>query len=87
MITFTAGEIIGVLTLASGCVTNWWSYRIRKQALANEMAIAELHQCVDANNRIAVEAAKLQAQMHVENRPVLRETLEGVRELVKSDGK
>jgi hypothetical protein len=83
MAILTEGNIIGVLSLASGLVSNWWIYRTKKQALANELQIARLHACVDANNRIDVEAADRQLAMHHENLPVMQATLEAVTELAE----
>lgn len=56
------------LNIAVSGVTAWFGYRIKAQALRNELEIARLHLCLH-------EAVMTRDVMHAENRPVMLETL------------
>lgn len=42
----------GAFTTCSQIINNWWTYRIKVKQLSNELAIANLHDCIDAHARI-----------------------------------
>ena len=74
-------ELMTSGTLLVGLANSWWAFRLKTQALRNErlaltnqLSIEQLHACLDG-------ARQDQAEMHAENQPVIKATLETVKEI------
>lgn len=67
-------------TALSTILGGYWTYRVKQQALRNQLEIARLHDCLDAS-------VQTQRDMHHANQPIMLATLRGVNEIkAKQDG-